>query len=70
MIWFAIALALAVVFYLTFFRREDTQLFEKKISTMPPVAPAPVSAVEPEVVEAKAPAKPKRKYGGKVKKAK
>lgn len=70
MIWLAIALALAVVFYMTFFREEEPKLFEKKISMMPPVAAAPVPVVETEAPEEKAPAKPKRKYGGKVKKNK
>lgn len=71
MIWLAIAVVLAVVFYLTFFRQEEPKMFEKKISVVPPAAPvaAPV-APEPEAPKVKSPAKPKKKYGGKVKKTK
>ena len=67
MIWLAIAVALAVVFYMTFFRQEEPKMFEKKISVVPPAAPV---VPEPEAPKVKSPAKPKKKYGGKVKKTK
>lgn len=78
MIWLAIAVALAVVFYMTFFREEDAPVTLKamteKAKDMADVnndgkvdmkdAMAAVAEVKKEVK------KVKKKYGGKVKKAK
>jgi len=70
MIWLAIAAALAVVFYMTFLRQPEPKMFEKKISVVPPATPVVTPEVAPEAPKVKTPAKPKKKYGGKVKKSK
>ena len=68
MMWFAFALILAVVGYYSWKSMEAPAPLIKK-----PEAPKPMEVVKPEpVAEAPKPAtkKPKKKYGGKVKKGK
>ena len=71
MMWFAFAIILAVVGYYSWKSVEAPAPLMKK-----PEAPKPVEAVKPEPVmeepkkAAKITAKPKKKYGGKVKKTK
>lgn len=69
MIWFAIVLALVVMFYVFFPRSETPKMFEKKISKVPPAAPVPAPVAE-SLSLMNTSAKPKKKYGGKVKKTK